>query len=157
MRDIFRADADSGLHAAAEWLLRQWKDETWLKQTMDELAGDKEQRELRFENIRRSLTGSDQQTSHDWYINSQGQTLIVVQGPTEFTMGSPDLNDGQVNKERRHTRRISRSFSIATTPVTVEQYRRIDADYGNGLPPDWVRAETLPVIGINWFMGAKVL
>ena len=39
-------------------------------------------------------------------------------------------------------------------PVTMEQYRKLDADYGTGLAPDWLRAPELPVIGINWFMGA---
>ena len=105
LRDIFRADADSGLHAAAEWLLRQWKDEAWLKETIDEWVRNQEQRELRFENIRDSLTGSEQKKSHDWYVNGQGQTLIVIPGPTEFMMGSAR------GRRRAHQQRTSAQTS----------------------------------------------
>jgi formylglycine-generating enzyme required for sulfatase activity len=154
LREIYRSDADSGLHAAAEWLLRKWKDETWLKQVIAKWAGDKELRESRFEKIQSSLSSSQENRSHAWYVNSLGQTLVVMPGPTEFMMGSPENEAGRVSVERRHKRRIGRSFSIATTPVTLEQYRKLDGDYGNGLAPDWLRDPELPVIGINWFMGA---
>jgi formylglycine-generating enzyme required for sulfatase activity len=155
LREIYRTDADSGLHAAAEWLLRQWKDEAWLKQAIDEWVRDKELRESRFQKIQSSLTASEQKSSHDWYVNSFGQTLVVIQGPTEFMMGSDEIDPGPISKERRHKRRIGRSYAIATTTVTLEQYRQFDPDYGHGLAADWLRSPDLPVIGVHWFMGAN--
>jgi hypothetical protein len=49
VKDIYETDADPGLHASAEWLLRTWKQEAWLKQVNDEWAKDKEQRNQRLE------------------------------------------------------------------------------------------------------------
>ncbi|MDB5348467.1 MAG: stkP 5 [Schlesneria sp.] len=154
LREIYRTDADPGLHAALEWLLRKWKDEAWLKQTVDEIVLTKEQRQSRFENIRSSLTATEPKKPHAWYVNSQGQTLIVIPGPTEFMMGSDEVDTSPISKERRHKRRIGRSFSIATTPVTLGQYLQLSPDYDKDSPADWVRSPDLPVIGLSWFMGA---
>ena len=63
LREIYRTDADPGLHAASQWLLRNWKDDAWLKQTMGEWVEDQEQRQSRFENIQSSLTGSEHEKS----------------------------------------------------------------------------------------------
>ena len=38
LQEIYRTAADPGLHAAAEWLLRTWQQESWLKQVNDEWA-----------------------------------------------------------------------------------------------------------------------
>ena len=59
LQEIYRTDADPGLHAAAEWLLRQWKQEAWLKQVNEEWAKDKEQREKRLDGIRQALVTKD--------------------------------------------------------------------------------------------------
>ena len=48
----------SGLHAAAEWLLRTWKQEAWLNQVNEEWAKDKEQRAKRLEGIEQQLKAS---------------------------------------------------------------------------------------------------
>ena len=48
---IYRTAADPGLHAAAEWLLRSWHQEAWLRQVNEEWAKDKKQREKRLEEI----------------------------------------------------------------------------------------------------------
>ena len=55
LQEMYRTDADPGLHAAAEWLLRTWKQEAWLKQVNEEWAKDKEQREKRLEGIQQLL------------------------------------------------------------------------------------------------------
>jgi hypothetical protein len=38
LQETFRMAADPGLHAAAEWLLRQWQEEAWLRQTNEAWA-----------------------------------------------------------------------------------------------------------------------
>ena len=154
LREIYRTDADPGLHAASEWLLRRWNDDGWLKQTIEVWRLDKAHRQSRFEGICRSLTGSEQKKPHAWYVNSQGQTLILIPGPTEFMMGSDEIDNSNISKERRHTRRIGRSYAISVTTVTVDQYQQYDADVGQGMPAEWFRSPDLPIIGLSWFMGA---
>ena len=53
LQDMYRTDSDPGLHAAAEWLLRQWQQQAWLKEVNNGWAKDKEQREKRLECIQR--------------------------------------------------------------------------------------------------------
>src|SRR5437870_1678885 len=45
--DLFRSHPDAGLHAAAEWLLRQWKQDKRLTQIDQELAKEKAVRLVR--------------------------------------------------------------------------------------------------------------
>ena len=79
----------------AEWLLRTWQQETWLKQVNDGWAKDKEEREKRLERIRQLLTKDKEKASPQWYVNSQGQTIVVIPGPVEFLMGSPPTEEGR--------------------------------------------------------------
>ena len=69
--DLYRNDPDAGIHGAAEWTLRQWKQQEKLK------AVDAELMKLKDRGDRR------------WYVNGQGQTFAVIEGPVEFHMGSP--------------------------------------------------------------------
>ena len=55
-----------------------------------------------------------------WYLNRQGQTMMMVPRPEEFWMGE--------GKER-HRQRIGRSFAIASKIVTVDQFLRFRKDH----------------------------
>src|SRR5271166_2224903 len=68
---LYRDDPDSGIHGAAEWTLRQWKQPEKLKQLDAQLMKVKDRGDRR------------------WFMNSQGQTFAVIEGPVEFRMGSP--------------------------------------------------------------------
>ena len=63
--DLYRADPDSGIHGAAGWTLRQWKKQESLKAADTELAKLKDRGDRR------------------WFVNSQGQTFAVIEGPVE--------------------------------------------------------------------------
>ncbi len=52
-----------------------------------------------------------------------GHILIVIQGG-EFTMGSPASERGRSEEETEHRVRIPRTYAIATTEVTNEQFAR---------------------------------
>ena len=86
--ELYRNDPDAGIHGAAEWTLRQWKHAERLKSIDLELskAPDRNRVETR------------------WYLNGEGQTFSVIDGPVEFLMGSPgettERNDGHRNCER---------------------------------------------------------
>jgi formylglycine-generating enzyme required for sulfatase activity len=87
-----------------------------------------------------------------WYVNTQGQTMVVIPGPVEFRMGSP----GRASDEPQHKRRIDRTFAIAATAVTVKQYQAYyklqfgtDYKYVQKKAP----SEECPVHGTDWYMG----
>jgi len=131
LQSIYRSNADPGLHAATEWLLRAWKQEAWLTQVNEEWAKDKEQREKRLADIEQLLTKDKKKTSPQWYVNGQGQTIVVIPGPVEFLMGSPPTEEGRdrAKDEWLHQQRIERTFAISTTLVTVEQFQRFRKEH----------------------------
>ena len=43
-------------------------------------------------------TKDKEKTPPQWYVNGQGQTMVVIPGPVEFMMGSPPTEAGQVGR-----------------------------------------------------------
>jgi serine/threonine protein kinase/formylglycine-generating enzyme required for sulfatase activity len=119
----YRSEADPGLHGAVEWLLRKWQELPWLEQVNDEWAKDKEQRDKRLASIQQSLRREKGKTPPQWYVNGQGQTMVVIPGPVQFLMGSPSTEEGRVPLEPQHKRRIGRTFALAAKSVTVREFR----------------------------------
>jgi eukaryotic-like serine/threonine-protein kinase len=150
-QDIYRTAADPGLHASAEWLLRQWKHDAWLKQINEEWTKDNKQWQKRLESIEQSVT-KGKEKAPQWYVNGQGQTMVVIPGPVEFVMGSPPTEAGRQDVETQHKKRIGRTFAIGAKAVTVEQYRQFDKGYS--LPGKYTRAAELPVVGTSWYQAA---
>src|SRR5262249_7489862 len=136
-----------GLHAAAEWLLRTWHQEAWLKQVNAGWARTKEERGKRLGSIRQLLS-KDKEKAPQWYVNGQGQTMVVIPGPVEFVMGSPPTEADRDKDERQHKMRIGRTFALAAKSVTVEQYRQFDKGYE--LPAVHTRTPDLPVVATSW-------
>jgi formylglycine-generating enzyme required for sulfatase activity len=152
MQAMYRTAPDPGVHGAAEWLLRQWKQEAWLKQTNEEWAKNKEQREKRLQGIRQLLTSDGERVQPQWYVNGQGQTMVVIPGPVEFMMGSPTTETGRYPEELLHRRRIGQTFALAAKPVTVAQFLRFQRDhhYRNQSAP----TQDCPVIWVDWYSAA---
>jgi formylglycine-generating enzyme required for sulfatase activity len=150
---MYRTATDPGLHSASEWLLRTWKQEVWLKQVNEEWAKDKGQREKRLDEIKRTLAKQQDTTPPQWYVNGQGQLMVVIPGPVEFVMGSPPTEAGRRDYETQHKKRIGRTFALAAKSVTMEQFRQFEKGYA----PPVVHTETaeFPVVGINWHLAAK--
>src|SRR5262249_22186191 len=59
LQEIYQTADDPGLHAAAEWLLKQWHEDEWLRRINDTWAKDKNQRDYRLERIRKQLAGPE--------------------------------------------------------------------------------------------------
>ena len=158
LRKMYCTEADPGLHAASEWLLRSWKQEAWLKRMNDEWAEDKKQREKKIEAIRQTLAKEKEKTPPQWYVNGQGQTMVVIPGPVEFMMGSPLTEIGRLDFEIQHKKRIDRTFAIAAKPVTMEQILKMRKGYF-GNHESFVRRfaprDDCPVITINWHDAAE--
>jgi formylglycine-generating enzyme required for sulfatase activity len=139
--DLYRNDPDAGIHGAAEWALRRWNQDEKLKAADAELSRLKDPDRGR------------------WYVNSQGQTFAIVEGPVEFHMGSIPAESGRDPWERRHSRLIPRRFAIATKEVSVEQYQRFSTE-NQQFKPDLVGLEQYspmpngPIVGVTWFGAA---
>jgi hypothetical protein len=100
----YRGDPDSGLHSAADWLLRHWGQGSALEKIDRELAGPPPD-------------------GRRWYVTKhKDHTLTVFPGGVSFPMGSPDNEPGRADSERLHRRRIGWTFALATKEVTVKQF-----------------------------------
>ena len=136
--DLYKNDPDSGIHGAAEWTLRQWNEQAKLK------AADAELIQLKDRGDRR------------WLVNSQGQTFALIEGPVEFTMGSPPAEPDRDPDETPHRRLIPRRFAIAAKEATVEQYQKFASENPQfGLARNYLDKYSPepdgPMIGVTWF------
>ena len=141
--DVYRNDPDSGIHGAAGWTLRKWGQQDKLKAVDAQLIKQKDWGERR------------------WFIDGQSQTFAVIEGPVEFRMGSPPTETERTpGNERPRRILIPRSFAIATTEVTKDQFQRflklakITPDTYQ-LPPDSLNKLSPdpegPWIALDWY------
>jgi formylglycine-generating enzyme required for sulfatase activity len=157
LREIYRTADDAGLHGAAQWLLYRWGHDAWLAQDRERCAQDNAEREQKLDRIRTEIRGraaSATAVMPAWYVNSQGQTMVVIPGPIEFLMGSPLTETGRFKDDPpQHRRRIGRSFAIAAEHVTIELFRRFRKDH-----PYYVHAaptEDCPMPNVSWYLAAE--
>ena len=156
--NLYRDDLDPGIHGSLAWLLRQWNQ----GETIDEIdlgwAQDKQWREQRVQGIRQELAKGEGRLQSQWYVNGQGQTMVVISGPVEFLMGSPSTESGRCADETQHRKRINRTFGIAAKAVTVKQYLAFHKlKFGKEYDYDKERAPTddCPMHGTSWYMAAE--
>lgn len=112
----------------------------------------------------------DQTARPRCYAGPEGHTMVVIPGG-EFTMGSPPSERGRSDDETAHRVRIPRTYAIATTEVTNEQFERFLAavpDYAArwkaataarfGDPPRlaaYSRTPDSPQVGVSWYDAAR--
>jgi serine/threonine protein kinase/formylglycine-generating enzyme required for sulfatase activity len=156
LKDLYRTAADPGLHGASEWLLRIWNHKDWLSKTNEEWTNDKLENTHMLERIEDALT--KQRPSRRWYVNSQGQTMVVIPDRAEFLMGSHPTEPGREAKEIQHRRHISRIFAIAAKPVTKGQILRVRGEYFRDRE-DSVNLnaplDDCPAVEISWYDAAE--
>jgi formylglycine-generating enzyme required for sulfatase activity len=123
----YRDDPDPGIHGAVQWLMRQW------------------QLEDQFKNIDKGLATGKVEGKRQWYVNGQGQTMMVIPKPRDgvFWMGEG---------EKRHKQPLGHDFAISSEDVTVEQFQRFRAEY----KPDkrWAPTKECPAIEVSWYDAA---
>jgi formylglycine-generating enzyme required for sulfatase activity len=135
--EAYRDDPDAGIHGAAEWTLRRWKQGKKLEAVHAELMKVKDRGD------------------HRWYMNGQGQTFAVIDGPVEFSMGSPPTDPERFDDELRHRERVPRRFVIAAREVSVEQYQafvkeNVDHAHHDRYSPD----PDCPMNDVSWYHAA---
>ncbi|MBL8825206.1 MAG: SUMF1/EgtB/PvdO family nonheme iron enzyme [Planctomycetia bacterium] len=122
---LYRDDPHSGIHGAVEWLLRQWQASEELKKIDQVLAtGKVEGKRL-------------------WYLNRQGDTMVVIPKPGVFWMGEG---------EQRHRKQIDRNFAIASKEVTVDQFLRFRKEHQ--YQKDYAQTGNCPVNNVSWYDAA---
>jgi formylglycine-generating enzyme required for sulfatase activity len=136
--DLYEHDPDAGIHGASAWTLRRWKQYPKL------------------ETIDARLRGKDC-GGRRWYVNGQGQTIAIIEGPVEFRMGSPPDEPGRYGNEPPHPQVVPRRFAIADAEVTVEQYQEfvkenpgVDRANNDRYSPE----PKGPMNGVTWYHAA---
>jgi formylglycine-generating enzyme required for sulfatase activity len=122
---LYWDDPDPGLHGAVGWLLRQWGQEAKVCGIDCELATGK-------------IEGSRQ-----WYVNGQGQTLVVVP-PGEF--------ETQEGRERFRVR-VDRGYALAAREITVADFRHFRP--GHQSDKRYSPFEDCPVNYVSWYDAAE--
>jgi formylglycine-generating enzyme required for sulfatase activity len=137
--DLYQNDPDAGIHGAAEWTLRKLEQQDKLREVDAQLMKLKDRGDRR------------------WFVNSQGQTFAVIEGPVKFQMGSPTTELDRFTNEMLHRRDIPRHFAIAVKEVTVGQYQEFvkenpGVDHANNdrYSPD----PKGPMNGTSWYDAA---
>lgn len=128
---LYQSHADAGIHAGCEFLLRKTQlSIPELQQTTD---------------LKNNKRG--------WIVDGQGHTLTVIRGPIEFQMGSaPQTKRRIAAQERLRTKKIPRSFAVATKEVTVEQFLRFQEDFRYQKSDS--RRSDAPVNDVDWVQAA---
>jgi formylglycine-generating enzyme required for sulfatase activity len=167
LQEVYCSAEDPGLHGAAEWLLRHWRQDRWLEQKNDRWARDQQGRKQKLQRLARELVGKrkgglagivEQTTAQQaagppqWYVNGQGQTMVVIPGPVQFLMGSPITETGRADSELLHQRRIGRHFALAAKPVTITEFRRFLKDHPIQRPS--APTDDCPVQWVTWRQAA---
>jgi formylglycine-generating enzyme required for sulfatase activity/tRNA A-37 threonylcarbamoyl transferase component Bud32 len=150
--DLYRSDPDSGIHGAAEWLLRQegWGQAAKLAQIDAELQEKEDQTQARKAN----------DTRH-WYVNRQGQTFVILEADKPFLMGSPVNEGGRENtEEAQHPFRVGRTFAIATKVVTRAQFKDFHDHHPEVPNVDddilrYSRTEDSPHVDVSWYEAVR--
>jgi formylglycine-generating enzyme required for sulfatase activity len=139
--EIYKYDPDAGIHGAAGWTLRKWKESVRPRAAAAELS------KLNNRGARR------------WFGNSQGQTFTVIDGPLVFRMGSARTDPDGRSSETPHRRSIPYNLAIAATEVTIEQFQRFVQEY----PQFDVNKRNLeryspnldsPILDVSWLVAA---
>jgi len=142
---LYETEPDAGLHAAAECLLRTWGEGKKLQTVVEKLRAYQKQRSG-------PLVGE----KRNWYINSQGQTMVIIEAG-EFQMGSPTGEPSHQDDEIQHRRKIGRRFTMAAHEVTKAQFAAFQAErpeIGKVNAAQYVKTDDSPQVGMTWYEAA---
>jgi formylglycine-generating enzyme required for sulfatase activity len=137
------------LHGATEWLLRQkgWDQGAILAEIAAQLQVDEKQ-----------LQDRESSDKRQWYVNTEGQTFVILNADKPFCMGSPIGEPNREKNEVPHQRRIGRTFAIASTIVTKAQFRHFqeaNPDVAKSDIDEWSRTDDSPQVAVDWYDAAR--
>jgi eukaryotic-like serine/threonine-protein kinase len=130
---LYESDSDSGVHSAAEWVLRKWGFEQEIKNVVLKLRGKP-------------------RNGKRWFVTSTMHTMIVMKAPGTFMIGSPPEEPERDENEHRHEVEIDYPFAVSACEVTLAQYEEF-------APDDRARAigslDDFPASFITWADAAR--
>jgi formylglycine-generating enzyme required for sulfatase activity len=148
----YRDDRDPGVHAAIDWLLRPGQEGT---QPRKHAWGQAKE----LAKIDADLANRESPRAEGrWYVNGQGQTMVVLPGPGEFLMGSPEHEAGRYTRENLHRRRLGRNVAIASKKLTVAQFKRFlvaHPEVKHFYEEDYSPDADGPIVGVTWYEAAQ--
>ncbi len=109
LMEFYKHDPDPGVHAASEWSLRKWGHNGDVKNLRDEVAREFKER-LKKETEAEPTLHKTSDDKRGWYVNSQGQTMVVLAGPVELPGDAPETEQGPNDDETLCTR--ARPFTV---------------------------------------------
>ncbi len=148
----YREDPDAGIHSAIDWLLRHGKQGDAARK-LDWGQGEA------LRQIDAELAGKEA-GARRWYVTGkEGHTFAVLRAPGVFLMGSPLHEPDRSEIETPHSRKIPRSFAVATKAVTVGQFRRfLEATPAfkrlHNYTKKYAPQEACPQTAVTWYEAA---
>jgi formylglycine-generating enzyme required for sulfatase activity len=139
---LYRDDPDAGIHGAAEWTLRRWR-----------------QKE-KTPSIELERISFDKRGERRWYTTGLGHTFVVIDGPVELRTGSPPTDDERsAATETVRQMSIPRSFAVSAREVTVAQFERFVKETGlhkldGGSLRRYSPGPDGPCLTVSWFAAA---
>jgi formylglycine-generating enzyme required for sulfatase activity/tRNA A-37 threonylcarbamoyl transferase component Bud32 len=141
---------DPGLHAAIGWLLGH------NREGRDPRRADWSQAAA-VHRMYGALKGKPPSGGKRWYVNGQGMTMVLL-GPAVFMMGAPPLEPEYESDETLHRCRIGRTFALASTEVTVAQFRRFlkaHPEVKHSYPKKHSPDGDGPIVSVTWYEAAQ--
>ena len=138
LQRLFQDDPDPGIHAAAEWTLRQWDPQRQVAKPEAPVTS--------------SLQGDRQ-----WHVNHLGHVMVLVPGPVQFLMGSPAGEPSRSADEMLHSQRVRNSYFIAAKETTVRQFRlflRENLQFAASFPSQLSADQESPQASVTWYEAA---
>lgn len=129
LRRLFEFDPDAPVHSAAEWLLVRWGFGDDVKAIKARLAGQLPD-------------------GHAWYINSQLQTMLVIEAPGSFQYGSLSWEAHRDEKEQCSEATIDYRLAVSAHEVTLGQFREFRPGHWSG--PETPEGDC-PVNFVSWY------
>ncbi|MCA9137828.1 MAG: protein kinase [Planctomycetales bacterium] len=125
LASLHQNDPDGGVRSATEWVMRRWA----IRNTQSD-------------NV--EVPGTP-----NWWVNSQGQTMIILDGPIVYQMGSPEDEAARDPIEKMIEKRFDYSFAVSSQEVTIEQFLRFDEDFQYA--SDVIDSMQCPINKTTWF------
>jgi serine/threonine protein kinase/formylglycine-generating enzyme required for sulfatase activity len=107
--------------------------------------------------LNRTLPTFEDRGQRRWFVNREGLTFAVIDGPVESLVGSPPNDPNRFPTETLHTVPIDQSYAISTTEVSIEQFNRFlihvpTMSYNDVLPSQkHTRDDREPREQVTWY------
>jgi eukaryotic-like serine/threonine-protein kinase len=135
---LYSDDPDAGVHSTAQLLLARWG--------YSELPKIQAEAPRQGEPVRKR-----------WFVNPAGHSMVLIDGPFEFLMGSPETEPDRLAREQAHRQIVPHRFAMAAREVTVEEFQRFAREtlhsphrYSTQYSP----STRGPQIDVTWFQAA---